>query len=417
MDPLGHGRQAPAGTGLVAEGPEDDRRVVLVPLDHAGRAVQQGRGPAVVVDGVVAPALLGETVGLQVALVDDPQPVLVAQVEEGRVRRVVRGAHGVEVVPLHQQHVLAHGLQVERAALLRVPLVPVDALEEDGPAVDLDEAVLEHDRAEADAQRHPLALGRQHTVVEVRRLRGPRPDRDRHRLAGRDIDVQGGHGHPPVDVGVDAQGALARDVVVGGVHEEVEDAARRAVQQGDVTEDAGQPPLVLVLQVGTRRPLVDADREHVAGRLQQMADRELVGQPGTLELTDVRAVQPDPCAGLDAVEPEHGAAVRGPVRRQVEDPQVVAGRVLGGDVRGVHGEGVEVVRVDRRPERPVPLEDPVPGDRDLGPVPGVVALLGERVVLGVGGRRHPQTPAAVQGQRGGVRGRVPGAGREGPAAG
>jgi len=34
--------------------------VVLVPLDHAGRAVQQGRGPAVVVDGVVPPLLLAE---------------------------------------------------------------------------------------------------------------------------------------------------------------------------------------------------------------------------------------------------------------------------------------------------------------------------------------------------------------------
>jgi len=36
------------------------------------------------------------------------------------------------------------------------------------------------------------------------------------------IDVQGGHGDAAVDVGVDAQGALAAEVVIGGVHEEVE---------------------------------------------------------------------------------------------------------------------------------------------------------------------------------------------------
>jgi hypothetical protein len=107
----------------------------------------------------------------------------------------------------------------------------------------------------------------------------------------------------------------------------------------------------------------------------------------------------------------------GPVLREVEDAQMVAGRVLGGDVRRIDGERVEVVRVGGGPEGAVALEDPVTGDRHLGPVPGVESRLGERVVRTVGGRRQPETPPAVQGQRTGVRGRVPGAGRKGPAAG
>lgn len=348
MDPLGHRGQSASGARLVAEGPDDDRRMVLVPFDHAGGAVEQGGGPAFVVDGVVPPVLLDEPVGLQVALVDDPQAVLVAQVEEGGVRRVVRGADGVDVVPLHQQHVRAHRLQVEGAARLRVPLVPVDALEEDRPAVDLDQTVRQLDGTETDAQRHPLALGHQLAVVQRGRLRRPRPDRSRDGLPGRDVDPQGGDDHPPVDVGVDAQGALARDVVVGGVHEEVEHTARRPVQQGDVTEDARQPPLVLVLQVRTRRPLVDADREDVVARLEQMPHRELVRQSGALELAEVRPVQPESGAGLHPVETENETAFGKlrPFLGQVEDPSMVAGRVLGGNPGRIHREGVEMVGVD-----------------------------------------------------------------------
>ncbi len=392
-DPLRHRGQAAPGAGLVAQRPEDHRRMVLVPLDHPGRAVQQGRGPAVVVDGVVAPVLLGEAVGLQIALVDDPQAQLVAEIQEGGVRRVVGGADRVEVVPLHQQHVLAHGRQVQRAAVLRVPLVPVDALEEERRAVDLDQAVFEHDRAEADPERDPLALGGQHPVVQPGRLGGPRLHRHRRRLPGREVETQLRHGHPALGRRVHPQRARAPDMVVGGVHEEVADGARRAVQQGDVAEDAGQPPLVLVLQVRARGPLVDPDGQHIAARLQQVPDRELVRQPGALELAQLGAVQPDPGAGLHAVEADRRVPVRGPVLGEVEAAQVVAGGVVRRDVRRVHREGVEVVGVDGGT---VPLEDPVAGNRHRCPVRGVVPLGGEGVVLGVRRRRQPEAPTAVE---------------------
>lgn len=124
--------------------------------------------------------------------------------------------------------------------------------------------------------------------------------------------------------------------------------------------------------------------------VQQMPDRELVRQPGPLELTDARAVQPYPGARLDTVETEDRTAFGqgGPALRQVEHPQVVTGRVRGRHPRRGHRERIQVVRVDRRPEGPVALEDPVAGDRHLRPVPGVVPLRGERVVLGVRGRRQ-----------------------------
>jgi hypothetical protein len=55
--------------------------MVLVPLDGALDAVQAGRLPPGIIAGVVPPAGQGEAVGLEVALVDDQQPVLVAQIQ------------------------------------------------------------------------------------------------------------------------------------------------------------------------------------------------------------------------------------------------------------------------------------------------------------------------------------------------
>jgi hypothetical protein len=50
--------------------------------------------------------------------------------------------------------------------------------------------------------------------------------------------------------GVEPEDAGAEAGVVVGVHEEVPDRAGRLVDQGHGAEDAGQPPHVLVLQVG-----------------------------------------------------------------------------------------------------------------------------------------------------------------------
>ena len=73
---------------------------------------------------------LEEAVRLEVALVDHPQPELVAQLEEARVRRVVAGAHGVDVVRASSAARRAHRLLGHRAAAVGVELVPVDAAEQ-----------------------------------------------------------------------------------------------------------------------------------------------------------------------------------------------------------------------------------------------------------------------------------------------
>ena len=90
---------------------------------------------------------------LEVALVDHVEPELVAELEEARVRRVVRGAHRVDVVRLHQLDVAAHQLLADRPPRGGVELVPVDAVQLYAVPVDLQQPVLDHDAPEADPQR------------------------------------------------------------------------------------------------------------------------------------------------------------------------------------------------------------------------------------------------------------------------
>jgi hypothetical protein len=82
-------------------------------------------------------------VAFQVGLIDHVQAVPVAQVEEVRVRRVMAGANGVDVVLLHQEHVAEHVLAGHGAPVVRVVLVAVHAPQFDRLAVDEHPPVLE----------------------------------------------------------------------------------------------------------------------------------------------------------------------------------------------------------------------------------------------------------------------------------
>src|SRR5699024_8271247 len=172
-DPAFDGDEAAATLALVGQGPDDHRRVVLVPFHHPGGAVQQGRFPGGVVHRVALPAGVDEPVRLQVALVHDPQAELVAQPEELRVRWVVRRAYRVDVVLLHQQDVLAHRLRAERSTVVRVVLVPVHPTQVDTPAIHPQHTVGHADGAEADGQVDRLLPDLHGAAVEAGHLRAP----------------------------------------------------------------------------------------------------------------------------------------------------------------------------------------------------------------------------------------------------
>lgn len=221
---------------------------------------------------------------LHVALVDDPQAVGVAQVEERGVGRIVAGADGVDVVALHEFDVGDGELAGHDPSGIRVELMAVDAPEDDTAAVDLELAVLDGDGAEADAYGDAFGVGVDLALVQPGFLGAPRRHvRDLGRPPGGQIgDAQLGDGDPDAAVGVETQRAARGEMVVIGVDGEVPYPAGGAGEQGDVTEDAGQPPHVLVFQVAAGGPLVDAYGEQIAARSQQRADIELRGQPAAL---------------------------------------------------------------------------------------------------------------------------------------
>ncbi len=136
---------------LVAERPEEDRGMVLVALDHADLAVHRGVAEAGVADRI---ARIAETVRLKVGLVHHIEPVLVTQVIPARIVGIVTGAHGVDVVALHQQDVFHHTAVRHGITVVGIHLVAVDATDHDRLAVQQDLAAACLDQTEAHTLRN-----------------------------------------------------------------------------------------------------------------------------------------------------------------------------------------------------------------------------------------------------------------------
>jgi len=207
---------------------------------------------------------------LVVAFVDDIEAVLVAEVQEARVRRVVTGPDRVDVVLLHQQDVAEHVLRGQGATTVGVPLVAIDAPEEDAPAVDGQEAVEHGNGAETDAQGNRLPARAKRPVIQAGLFGRPCFD------VGQQMRARSWHllkaelrnGEQRGDVGDDPQRAGPVHMVEVGVDKVVVNGPGRPGDHAHVAEDPGQPPHVLVLQVARRRPLVHPHRHDVRSRAQ-----------------------------------------------------------------------------------------------------------------------------------------------------
>src|SRR5476649_1738900 len=91
-----------------------------------------------------------------------------------RVRRVVAGPHGIDVVLLHQHDVVEHRLLRERSTAIWIELMPVDAVELHPLTVDRKDAIDDGHSPEADRKLDSLVLRRQRSAIQPRRLRRPR---------------------------------------------------------------------------------------------------------------------------------------------------------------------------------------------------------------------------------------------------
>ena len=125
--------------------------MVAIALHHASATLDERRA----VSGVVADADVVR-VALDVGLVDDVHPQLVAQVVQHAVVGVVARADGGDVVRPHRLQVVADVVGVDRLATIGVVVVPVDTEDPDRLTVDEQLTIDDLDASKTDAMRRCL---------------------------------------------------------------------------------------------------------------------------------------------------------------------------------------------------------------------------------------------------------------------
>ena len=161
--PVHHGDLVFAEAALVARGPHDDRHVIPIPhvgAFHAGEKFPTPQRliarpfPAVHVEAVGHVGISArKAVGLDVGLQNDVQSQLVAKLQKLRDGRIVRGAHRVDVVLLHEGQIAADILRADGPARFGIGVVMVDAAQLHGAPVDAQLPVRRHGNG---AQTHSL---------------------------------------------------------------------------------------------------------------------------------------------------------------------------------------------------------------------------------------------------------------------
>ena len=421
VHPLGGGGQVDSGAGLVAERPDHHAGMVLVPFHGAFDPIQVAVLPPRIVARVVLPAAEDETVGLQVALVDHPEAELVGQVEHAGMRRVVAETDRIDSCSLHHDQIGAGVILVEHASAERVSFVAVHPAEDHLATVDAEHVSVDRHRPKSQPQLSFFAGRGDRGLIQAGLFGTPRVDLT-HVERGHVGRSSEGLLHPQLGNGdgdreptggaqlrLDAARAV---LVVGGAQPDVLEAARRTAEQGDLAEDAGQPPLILVLQIAHRRPLVHPHHDHVSAGTEEFADVELLSQPATLSHPDLGPVQPDPVDRFDPVEPQQNPG-QIPVG-QIEVAPVFAGRILVRHVRRIDRERVADVGVDRRAVGSVSGEHPMGRNLEVIPVAVVEFRLHDGVVGVVVAAQQPEPPGPVEAQGRSV-GTEPGAGGRPPA--
>ena len=272
----------------------------------------------------------------KIGFVDQVDAVFVAQVVPVFLVGVVRGADGVDVVPLAERDVVDHVLPGDGAAALRVEFVAVGALEDHALAVELHDAVFDTEATEADAlhdlfdQRTVMAHNKHRQLIQGWLFGAPR--RNVLQRAGIEGDgfvgaLRGFPHHSAVCVTqfrldggrvvciAQLQGCIQRSGGHGGIVVGFDlhgfDMHARLCGELHGTEQAVQTPEILIFQPRGARVFVAGDGEHVvAVNVQRFGDVEFVRRETVLAIADEGAVKPHVDRSGHAVEGDaDGAAI------------------------------------------------------------------------------------------------------------
>ena len=176
-----------AAEGFISAGPDQDGRVVFVPLVSGIYPVQHHGLPFLPVAGhdpahILVPAscvAVPGTVGLQIVFIDQIQAVAVAQPVDPGIVGIVAGTDGVDVVQLHGGDVLQDLILLGNSAGFGAELVAVDALKYDPFSVEAHDMIDHLKSAEAHIfgknlrKLSVLIIDLQEQLIEIGLLRAP----------------------------------------------------------------------------------------------------------------------------------------------------------------------------------------------------------------------------------------------------
>ena len=87
---------------------------------------------------------------LQIILIHDINSMFIRQLQKQRIRRIMGGADGINIVLLAQQHILLDLLRRHGIAIFRTGIMVIDAMEFDLPSVDKKNISLDLHRSKTD---------------------------------------------------------------------------------------------------------------------------------------------------------------------------------------------------------------------------------------------------------------------------
>ena len=341
---------------------------------------------------------------LHIGLGDQHNAVLVAQLVEARVIGIVRGAHRVDVVLLHELQVAAHAIEAHGAALVIVVIVTVDAMHLKVGAVEVDMVALDRHLGKALAMRHVLAdhvaiVDLKRKVIEEGVLRIPEVGLG-HGALGMAVDALARSHHVLAiaerkhDAGSALGHRIERDqsgiALAVRAKPKVDQVRGGALHKVHIAEDARGPPHILVLDIAAIAVLQDLDRKQVVALNERVGHVELGGQTRALGHADKLAVDVQLAIALDAVEANDLASAGGDGGK-VDDALVNARGVIGGNKRLVHREREALVGIGK-----IAIAIYLPQVRNLNVIP-LGLIRGELLVgNGRGALKEAELPRAGQ---------------------
>ena len=356
-----------AVAGLVAHAPDDDRRVVDVPLHHPGIPLEMGN--AEVFPGCEGLGAVADSVRLDVALCAHIEAIDVAQLQPDRIVRVVARAYGIDIQALHRLDVFDHLGDSHSIAMILTQFVTVDTFHKHWLSVDKKLGIDDLDSPEAEAYRcafgkTSLGEGLGLECVEHRGLGTPerRIGDSSGEGAGAILERFAGKGGDRVAFAVsylESQrpdpgsnlGADGEITVHPGCDPDILKTVLLSCKQCDSPGDSAESPEILVLEIGSVTPAVDLHCDEILSRLDETGDVKSRLQLAVLAVAYLPAVDPDLDVGCGRTDSETDL-LAGPGSIQIECTAVLAHMIVfnGHNRRvgpGKSSPGIADVHIDR----------------------------------------------------------------------